>query len=92
MIQYKGKDLEELNFNECIEFEKELLKKVLGAARAGMGEDIIHQLNVFVDMLRHQKAECVQKEMEKSKNEIKPDGIVFDTDPPVLEIIDSDDE
>ena len=64
MIEYKGKDYTELNFNECIEFEKELLKKVLAANRAGMGDDLIQQLNVFIDLLRDQKAEAIRKEMK----------------------------
>jgi len=90
MIEYKGKDLTELNFNECIEFEKELLKKVLLASRSNMGDDVIHQIHVWIDMLRHQKNESLQKEIALSNKDEKPDGIVFDTDPTPLEIIDKD--
>jgi hypothetical protein len=86
MIEYKGKAYTELNFNECIEFEKELLKKVLAANRAGMGDDLIQQLNVFIDLLRDQKAEAIRKEM-KQKGDDKEDGIVLDSDPETLEII-----
>ena len=74
MIQYKGKDYTELNFNECVEFEKELLQKVLIAGRSNMSDAMIHQLNVFIDLLRDQKAEAIRKEM-KSKNDNKEDGI-----------------
>jgi hypothetical protein len=86
MIQYKGKDYTELNFNECVEFEKELLKKVLIAGRSNMSDAMIHQLNVFIDLLRDQKAESIRKEM-KQKGDDKEDGIVLDTAPPELEII-----
>ena len=91
MIEYKGKAYTELNFNECIEFEKELLKKVLAANRAGMGDDLIQQLNVFIDLLRDQKAEAIRKEM-KQKGDDKEDGIVLDTDPATLEIIETEQE
>ena len=90
MIEYKGKDYTELNFNECIEFEKELLKKVLAANRAGMGDQLIQQLNVFIDLLRDQKQEAIRKEM-KQKGDEKEDGIVLDTAPPELEIIEEPD-
>ena len=86
MIQYKGKDYTELNFNECVEFEKELLKKVLIAGRSNMSDAMIHQLNVFIDLLRDQKAESIRKEM-KQKGDDKEDGIVLDTAPPELEMI-----
>lgn len=86
MIQYKGKDYTELNFNECVEFEKELLQKVLAAGRAGMSDSMIQQLNVFIDLLRDQKAESIRKEM-KQKGDDKEDGIVLDTDPSPVEIL-----
>ena len=91
MIQYKGKDYQELNFNECVEFEKELLKKVLAASRANMGDELIHQLNVYIDLLRDQKSESLRKEMNKRADE-KDDGIVLDTAPPELELIEKEDE
>ena len=91
MIQYKGKDYQELNFNECVEFEKELLKKVLAASRANMGDELIHQLNVFIDLLRDQKQESIRNEMNKKTDE-KDDGIVLDTAPPELEIIQKEPE
>jgi|TARA_R110002074_G_scaffold235349_2_gene407254 hypothetical protein len=91
MIQYKGKDYQELNFNECVEFEKELLQKVLAASRANMGDELIHQLNVFIDLLRDQKQESIRNEMNKKTDE-KDDGIVLDTAPPELEIIQKEPE
>ena len=91
MIQYKGKDYQELNFNECVEFEKELLQKVLAASRANMGDELIHQLNMFIDLLRDQKQESIRNEMNKKTDE-KDDGIVLDTAPPELEIIQKEPE
>ena len=91
MIQYKGKDYQELNFNECVEFEKDLLQKVLAASRANMGDELIHQLNVFIDLLRDQKQESIRNEMNKKTDE-KDDGIVLDTAPPELEIIQKEPE
>ena len=41
MIQYKGKDLEQLTLEETIEFEKQMLKKVLSASKAQMSGPII---------------------------------------------------
>ena len=40
MIEYEGKPLEELDLKETIEFEKQMLKKVLAASRAQMAEEI----------------------------------------------------
>ena len=45
MIDYEGKPLEDLNLEETIEFEKQMLKKVLAASRAQMSGDIINQIN-----------------------------------------------
>jgi hypothetical protein len=91
MIQYKGKDYQELNFNECVEFEKELLQKVLIAGRAQMGDAMIDQLNVFINLLRDHKAETLRKEL-KQKGDEKEDGIVLDSAPPQLEIIEKEPE
>ena len=56
-----------------------------------MGDDLIQQLNVFIDLLRDQKAEAIRKEM-KQKGDDKEDGIVLDTDPATLEIIETEQE
>jgi len=47
---------------------------------------MIQQLNVFIDLLRDQKAESIRKEM-KQKGDDKEDGIVLDTDPSPVEIL-----
>lgn len=82
MINYKDKPLEELNFNECIEFEKELLKKILNASRSGMSETVVNQLQFFYSLLKDQKAIALQKEIDTlSGDKANVDGITIDTDP-----------
>lgn len=80
MLNYKDKPLEQLNFNECMEFEKELLKKVLGASRAGMGDRIVEQLNMYLSLVRMYKSEALQKELDAFKKEGGgDDGVSLDT-------------
>ena len=55
MINFEGKPLEQLSFQETIEFEKMMLKKVLSASRTGMSEEVVDQLNLFVDLIREHK-------------------------------------
>lgn len=82
MINYKDKPLEELDFNECVEFEKELLKKILAASRNNMSETVINQLQFFYSLLRDQKAIAVQKEIDTLAGDIaNVDGATVDTDP-----------
>jgi ribosomal 50S subunit-associated protein YjgA (DUF615 family) len=91
MINYKDKPLEELNFNECIEFEKELLKKILNASRAGMSETVINQLQFFYSLLKDQKAVALQKEIDTlGGNKNNSDGVTIDTD--YIESLNTDDE
>ena len=68
MLNWNDKPLEELDFSECLEFEKSLLKKVLGAGRAGMSENIINQLNVYLDLVRQFKKEAMQREIDSMNN------------------------
>lgn len=81
MLNYKDKPIEELDFNECLEFEKELLKKVLGASKSGMSGGIIDQLNTYLGIVRIYKAEALQKEIDglvdSSRN--TNDGATIDT-------------
>lgn len=60
MIQYKEKPLEELSLEEVIEFEKEMRKKVLSAAKANMSQNVIDQFNVYIDLIMLHKKECMQ--------------------------------
>ena len=60
MIEHEGKPLEELNMMETIEFEKQMLKKVLAASKAQMGEGLIDQINMFIEIIRDHKRQISQ--------------------------------
>ena len=93
MINYKDKPLEELNFNECIEFEKELLKKILNASRAGMSETVVNQLQFFYSLLKEQKAVALQHEINNlSGDNTNVDGITVDTDPLEVDPLDTQED
>ena len=55
MLSNKDKEIEDMDFNEVLEFEKFMLKKVLSASKAGMSEGIIDQLNFFLNIIRERK-------------------------------------
>jgi len=76
MIDFEGKPLEELNMMECVEFEKQMLKKVLAASKAQMGEGLVDQINMFIELIRDHKRQIAQSAMY-SKDE-KQDGTVLD--------------
>lgn len=80
MLSFNDKPLEELDFNECMEFEKSLLKKVLAASRAGMSESLIDQLNVYLGLVRQYKREAMQREIDdlKGDNSKGDDGVSVD--------------
>lgn len=79
MLNYRDKTIDQLDFNECMEFEKELLKKILSASRAGMSEAIIEQLNFYLDLVRQYKKEALQKEIDSlSKDDNNSDGTSID--------------
>lgn len=80
MLNFNNKPLEELDFNECMEFEKSLLKKVLSASRAGMSDSIIEQLNVYLDLVRQYKREAMMREVDelKNDNDRNNDGVSVD--------------
>ncbi len=82
MIQYKGKDLEQLTLEETIEFEKQMLKKVLSASKAQMSGPIIDQLNLFINLIKDHKRQVLSVRDFKDKNK-KEDGVVLDTEPPI---------
>tara|TARA_B100000886_G_C20225462_1_gene408268 strand:- start:265 stop:534 length:270 start_codon:yes stop_codon:yes gene_type:complete len=82
MIQYKGKDLEQLTLEETIEFEKQMLKKVLSASKAQMSGQIIDQLNLFINLIKDHKQQVLSVRDYKDKNK-KEDGVVLDTEPQV---------
>lgn len=76
MIDYQGKPLEQLNMGETIEFEKQMLKKVLAASKAQMGEGLVEQINMFIELIRDHKRQLSQSAMAK-QNE-KEDGTVLE--------------
>ena len=76
MIEHEGKPLEELNMMETIEFEKQMLKKVLAASKAQMGEGLIDQINMFIEIIRDHKRQISQSAMYS--NDEKADGTVLD--------------
>ena len=82
MIQYQGKDLEKLSLEETIEFEKQMLKKVLSASKSGMSDAIVDQLNMFIALIKDHKQQVLSVRDFKDKNK-KEDGVVLDTDPPI---------
>lgn len=55
MLNHKDKALEDMDYNEVLEFEKFMLKKVLAASRAQMSESVIDQLNFFLNIIRERK-------------------------------------
>ena len=76
MIDYEGKPLEELNLMETAEFEKQMLKKVLAASKAQMGEGLLDQINMFIELIRDHKRQLSQTIMSKQGE--KEDGTVLD--------------
>jgi hypothetical protein len=76
MIDFQGKPLEQLTLEETIEFEKQMLKKVLAASKAQMSGPILDQINLFIDLIRDHKMQLSQQALIK-KDE-KDDGAVLD--------------
>lgn len=74
MISYKEKPLEQLSLEETIEFEKEMRKKSLAAARNGMSEMVIDQLNVYISLIAEHKRGCLHV---RSMDGSKEDGVVL---------------
>jgi len=68
MIDYQGKELEALTMEETIEFEKEMLKKVLAASKAGMSERLIDQIQLFIGLIRDHKTQISQTAIYKLQN------------------------
>jgi uncharacterized protein YjgD (DUF1641 family) len=79
MLNFNDKPLEQLSLEETIEFEKQLLKKVVGAGRAEMSQGIIDQLMNFVQIVRAHKQEKIAEVRENSIKK-KPKEAVEDQD------------
>jgi hypothetical protein len=63
-LQHNGKPLHECNIEETIEFEKLILKRLLGASSAGMSQGIIDQLHGFLETVREHRDSLFAKEKE----------------------------
>ena len=73
MISYKDKPLELLTLEETIEFEKEMRKKSLAAAKHGMSETVIDQINFYISLISQHKSDCIT--MRSLNDEKKGDGV-----------------
>ncbi len=62
MLTYKDKPLEELTLMECYEFEKELLDKLSKAARSQFSNQILEQINSYIELVRFRKVEILERE------------------------------
>ena len=82
-LQHNGKPLHECNVEETIEFEKLILKRLLGAASAGMSQGIIDQLHGFLDTVREHRDSLFAQEKEGiSKKQVLDDDDEDDFDKP----------
>lgn len=59
-LNWHGKPLHELDYEETVEFEKEVMKRMLGADRAGMSDGIIQQLQSYLTAVKEHKAEQLE--------------------------------
>ena len=73
MISYKDKPLELLTLEETIEFEKEMRKKSLAAAKHGMSETVVDQINFYISLISQHKSDCIT--MRSLNDEKKGDGV-----------------
>ncbi len=73
MISYKDKPLELLTLEETIEFEKEMRKKSLAAAKHGMSETVIDQINFYISLINQHKSDCIT--IRSLDDEKKGDGV-----------------
>ena len=57
MLEYEGKALDSLSLEDTIEFEKLVLKRLMGSAM--MSEQVQNQLSMYVEEIRMHKADMV---------------------------------
>lgn len=60
MISHNDKPLEEMNFNDLIEFEKFLYTKMQQAHIAGVNEVMQQQIHFYIELVRQRKLEIVE--------------------------------
>jgi hypothetical protein len=80
-LQHNGKVLYECNLEETIEFEKIILKRLLGASAAGMSQGIIDQIHVFLEQVREHRDDLFSKEREGQS--LKKQTVDEDDDEPL---------
>lgn len=74
-LKWNGKRLEELDYEETVEFEKEINKRIVAADRAGMSEQIINQLQNYLTYVKMYQKEALER------MRMGLDGIVESEDP-----------
>ena len=74
-LNYQGKPLVELDYEETVEFEKELNKRLLSADRAGMSDAVISQLQTYLDHVKLYQKEALDR------MQMGLDGVVETEDP-----------
>jgi hypothetical protein len=83
MISYKGKPLEQLNFEETFEFEKELLRKSLVVHKATQNFQVQEQLHMYIGMVKNHRAELAQREALGLDNpDYEDKGMIIGEDEP----------
>lgn len=60
-LKFQGKRVEELSYEETVEFEKELNRRILSADRVGMSEGIITQLQNYLSYVKLHQREQLDK-------------------------------
>lgn len=60
-LQYQGKSVNQLDYEETVEFEKELMKRLLAADRNGMSEQVIQQLQNYLDYVKLYQVEALER-------------------------------
>jgi len=76
-LKWRDKPLHTLDYEETTEFEKEMLKRLLSVNSAGMSDQIIQQLQAYIDQIRFHKAE--QLELLKMGLDGKEEDEIDDT-------------
>lgn len=74
-LNFQGKPLVELDYEETVEFEKEINKRLLAADRAGMSDQVISQLQNYLGHVKLYQKEALER------MRMGLDGIVESEDP-----------
>lgn len=60
-LRYQDKPVEQLDYEETVEFEKELMKRMLNADRHGMSDQVIQQLQNYLDYVKMYQQEALER-------------------------------